>query len=460
MQSDSFPHTRAEQSSKIAALQQFDSLQNLPLVELELLAQHAVLRVFEPFAPIVIEQSVARHLFLVVAGAVEQSMRDSTGHQITLALLGRGDLFGEGGLFGLRYRRTSAHATMRTSVLQFNNSALQTNADLLAQFYATLRLYFRERLLQTTLARVPLLATLTPFDRLSMAQQLDVRRVERGGDLLQAGGMSEGLYILAEGQAIVVRDERTLAVLAPGDLLGEMSLLDASPHEATITALTSVQLLVMPRPPYEYLLNQRPDVAAGLRQLAQQRKHTDRTDEHIAITERLVETGIVRGSQALVRQHELCDPACHRCEEACADRFGQARLHFSGTMFGPLEAADTCRHCQWSAECVEACPEDAFRLDHDGHLVVTDRCTGCGACVPACPYDAIEMLPLYPTTYNPLTWLLRQVGRQQPSRSCANKCDACSGFDDHACVNACPTGALQWIPVEALYQPEQYTGPR
>lgn len=444
-------------SDRVAALQQLDSMRHLPLAELEVLAQHTVLRMFEPYTTIIAEQSVARHIYLLVAGNVEQSMHGDEGGDITLALLGRGDLFGEGGLFGVRYRRTSVRTTSRSSVLQFHNAALQANIEQLPQFYTTLRTRFRERLLQTTLARVPLLATLTAFERLSMAQQIEDQRIDRGVDILKTGGMSAGLYILAEGQATVLHDGQPLAVLSPGELFGEMSLLDNTPHEATITALTPVHLLVLPRPTLEYLLRQRPDVATGLQQLAHQRKQTDRTPEHIGITEQLIATGIVRGRQALVRQPERCDPDCHRCETACDERFGQARLHFSNSLFGSLEAADTCRHCQWSAECVEACPEDAFRMDQNGHLIVTDRCTGCGECVLACPYDAIDLQPVYPATNHLLSWLLRHVGKQQPAQHRANKCDACSGYEDHACVSACPTGALQWIPVEALYHPEQHT---
>lgn len=451
-------HALPDELDRVAALQQLDSMRHLPLAELEVLARHIVLRMFEPYTTIIAEQSVARHVYLLVAGNVEQSMHGDEGGDITLALLGRGDLFGEGGLFGVRYRRTSVRTTSRSSVLQFHNAALQANMEQLPQFYTMLRTRFRERLLQTTLARVPLLATLTAFERLSMAQQIEDQRIDRGVDILKTGGMSEGLYILAEGQATVVHDGRTLAVLSPGELFGEMSLLDNAPHEATITALTPVHLLVLPRPTLEYLLRQRPDVATGLQQLARQRKQTDRTLEHIGITEQLIATGIVRGRKALVRQAERCAPDCHRCETACDDRFGQPRLHFSGTSFGALEAADTCRHCQWSAECVEACPEDAFRLDQAGHLVITDRCTGCGECVPACPYDAIDLQPVYPATSSPLAWLLRHVGKQQPAQNRANKCDACSGYDDHACVSACPTGALQWIPLEALYHPKQHTG--
>jgi CRP-like cAMP-binding protein/Pyruvate/2-oxoacid:ferredoxin oxidoreductase delta subunit len=404
---------------------------------------------------IVAEQSVARSVFVVLAGNVEQSMHDAGGVDVILALLGRGDLFGEGGLFGLRYRRTTVRATTRSFILQFKYADLQMHGQRLPEFFNALRVQFRERLLQTTLARVPLLATLNPVERLSLTQQLDDQRVERGATIMTEGGTSDGLYIIAEGQARVEQAGHTLAVLEPGDVFGEMSLLDNAPHEASIIALTPVHLLILPRSTFEYALTQRPDIAAGLHQLVVDRKQTDRTAEHVTTTEHLIETGIVRGKMVLVRQADLCAPDCRRCEEACADRFTVSRLSFSGESFGDWEAADLCRHCQWGAECVEVCPDDAFRLDSSGHLIITDRCTGCGSCIPACPYHAINQVPVYSKTSNPLAWLLRQVGKQQPIMMRANKCDACHGYDNHACIDACPTGALQWVPVSTLYQPSK-----
>ena len=157
----------------------------------------------------------------------------------------------------------------------------------------------------------------------------------------------------------------------------------------------------------------------------------------------------------LARNTALCAPDCKRCVTACGDRFGAPRLGFSGVQFGALEAADLCRQCQWSAECVEACPVDAFRLDQSGHLIITDKCIGCGECVTACPYDAINQVPVYQPTNNPFTWMLRQVGRQQPAMLRANKCDSCYGYAEHACITACPTGALQWLPVDTMLSQAQ-----
>lgn len=439
-------------SSRIAELQQLDSMRDLPLDEIELLAELPTLRVFEQQSTIVVEGDSARHVFLLLSGALKQTMRDQDGDDILLSPLGPGDLFGEGVLFGVRYRRTSVHTVTRAHLLQFKVSDLQAHADRLTHFFASLRMRFRERLLQTTLARVSLLAPLTPVERLDISQQLDDRRFERNGEIIRAGGSSEGLYIIAEGQAIVVHDGQQIAVLEPGDVFGEMSLLDNEPHEASIVALTPVHLLILPRRTFDYLVARRSDVAEGLQQLAQQRRHHDRQAGHIVVMERLVATGVVRGKMALARQTELCDPTCHLCQDACAKRFELPRLGFSGQMFGAIEAADSCHNCRWGAECVEACPEDAIRLNQDGYFVVTDRCTGCGDCVTACPYDAINQVPVYPATNFVLGWLLRHTRRVEPVMLRANKCDACSGYDDHACISACPSNALHWIPVEQLFQ--------
>ena len=438
--------------SRVAELQQLDSIQSLPLAEVRLLSEHATLRLFEPHTTIMAEGNPSRHVFLLLSGTAKQTMRDQDGDDLVLTLLGRGDLFGEGVLFGLRDRRTTVHTLTRVYVLQFKAADLLGHADQLTTLFSSLRVRFRERLLQITLGRVTLLAPLTPAERLDISQQLDDLRVERGTEIIRAGEMSEGLYIIAEGQAVVVHQEAQIAVLEPGSVFGEMSLLDDEPHEATIVALTPVHLLILPRITFDYLLARRADVAAGLHQLAQQRRRHDREPDHIAVMEGLIETGIIRGKLALVRQPDLCDPNCHRCRDACGARFELPRLDFSGQFFGSFESADVCRHCQWGAECVAACPEDAFRLNQDGHLIVTDRCTGCGACVDACPYHAINQVPVYPAANTPLAWLLRHTHRVEPAMLRANKCDACYGYDDHACISACPTNALQWIPVEQLLQ--------
>ncbi|NJN66597.1 MAG: 4Fe-4S binding protein [Chloroflexaceae bacterium] len=102
-------------------------------------------------------------------------------------------------------------------------------------------------------------------------------------------------------------------------------------------------------------------------------------------------------------------------------------------------------------------------------LVITEQCTGCGACIPACPYQAITRVPREgrrPRGVVGSLWkairslpLLRD-GEEDASRSFANphlpfthradKCDLCSGYEDMACLSACPTDSLRFVPSEEV----------
>ena len=437
---------------RMAALQHLDQLRRIPPTELRILIEQAVLRAYEPATTIILEGSAAHHLFLLLSGQAEQSMRAGNDAQITLALPQPGAIFGEGGLFGQRQRRTTVRSQTQVRVLQWRYDTLRTYQHVLPHTFALLEDTYREHLVYTTLAHVPQLAVLDADDRAIIAQQIHEHRFERGAEIVREGTPRSGVYIVAEGQVQVIYSDQTVAVLNPGAVLGEMSFVDNILHEATIFALTPVHALEIPGPIFEQVLVQHHEVMEELRHLTEERRAVDRSPAHIAITERLVETGIIRGNMVLAKHIDRCEPGCHRCEAACTERHEVSRLHFSGLTFDGWEVPDTCRHCRWGAECAEVCPEDAFTVTEKGYLVITDRCTGCGACIDACPYDAINQKPIYPTPQNWIERLQFAMQAPEPARFKANKCDACTGYSDHACISACPTGALQWIPIDEFYR--------
>lgn len=86
-----------------------------------------------------------------------------------------------------------------------------------------------------------------------------------------------------------------------------------------------------------------------------------------------------------------------------------------------------CHHCE-HPPCAEACPTGALTKRPDGVVSLASRlCIGCQYCSMACPFDA----PAY----------YREAGVM-------TKCTLCShlleGFQDPACVEACPTRALRF----------------
>jgi pyruvate formate lyase activating enzyme len=66
--------------------------------------------------------------------------------------------------------------------------------------------------------------------------------------------------------------------------------------------------------------------------------------------------------------------------------------------------------CQRCGACVEACPEDAIRLDTDGPITDQARCERCGLCVDACFSGARELAGRELT----VTQVIAEIERDRP----------------------------------------------
>ncbi|MCK4261793.1 4Fe-4S dicluster domain-containing protein [bacterium] len=139
--------------------------------------------------------------------------------------------------------------------------------------------------------------------------------------------------------------------------------------------------------------------------------------------------------------------ACKSCEMACALVHSKSKDLFKAIREQPLpqsrirvEEAEgfslplQCRHCQ-DAPCVSICPTQAIqKTDSQGPVIIKDiLCIGCKWCLLVCPYGVLT------------------IGHQ--GRAITN-CDLCwerlKQDEEPACVQACPTKALQFIPLEKL----------
>lgn len=444
-----------------------DTLRGLPPEELARLADLCVLRVFPPGMTLNSEARAGAFLYLLLDGTVRLTLRDKEGHEVLLGVLGRGDCFGEGPLFGEFFRRVRVDTETRCYALQLPLAEVQALLPMLPRFRDAVYAHYRRRVVECTLARVPLFRQFSPVERLLLADLLQPQHYSRNVIIVQPGQQVEALYLIVSGQTLVERDHQTIASLDEGDFFGEMALLSDGRHTASVRALTPVEVLALPAADFAALLTQRPDLKEQIQSVADQRRaNRERLrydQDQMQQLQVIVEQGLLRGSYLLVRDPQLCPPGCSICVDACTTRHGQPRLRLNGVMLDQQEVVDTCRQCRAGAECVEACPEAAFEWGDQGALIITDKCTGCGACVPACPYDAITQVAQPSQRAAGPLWKLWDALRQRVSSPLviplepvptypyrADKCDLCHGFADKACVSACPTGALRLVPVEEL----------
>lgn len=126
-----------------------------------------------------------------------------------------------------------------------------------------------------TLAHASGLLTLDGFARLAA---LGVRReFAQGDDLMRQGAEADSLYVILAGRVSVVREHPQLsapillAELGPGEIVGEMGLLDGEPRSATVAALEDTITVEVPGPALAECVAKYPDLYASLVKLLSKR---------------------------------------------------------------------------------------------------------------------------------------------------------------------------------------------
>ncbi|HHL2826812.1 MULTISPECIES: 4Fe-4S binding protein [Citrobacter] len=135
---------------------------------------------------------------------------------------------------------------------------------------------------------------------------------------------------------------------------------------------------------------------------------------------------------------------CRTCEVACvvSHQENQDCATISSDAFVPriqvikdnaFTTAVACHQCE-DAPCANVCPTHAIRREHGHIFVEQERCIGCKSCMLACPFGAMNVVA-------------------HTLRVQAIKCDLCWHREaGPACVEACPTSALQCMDANKIQQ--------
>ncbi len=298
-------------------------------------------------------------------------------------------------------------------------------------------------------------------------------------------------------------DERIIAYRQSGDYFaGGLDLL-GDRRSVTVSAITRVRVAELQRQPLLTLFTRYPEVAQRFRERLQEYR-TATAAAQSAVFEpfdfpkgvnarkagqqkemvnplsdaavraglhAIVGEGVVEGTEVLVIDLDKCIH-CNECEEACARRHGHSRMNRKGMVVGNISIATACRQCQ-DPVCMLCSRAGIARLP-SGEVYITESCIGCGICAERCPYDNISIMALdeendavsgsswqqFSTFFTkgagkergrkllPMVAASGPLNTHQPidaygemRKKVAIKCDLCAGYNNQACVQACPTGA-------------------
>ena len=119
------------------------------------------------------------------------------------------------------------------------------------------------------LRHLPLLAGLSEVELQRIAQVAVARSFPKGARVFHEGDESDACYVVRSGEVRVTREHSdgraiALATLGPGEIVGELAMLDGEVRSASVEALSDVELLAISAPDMRGLLERNPEITSKL----------------------------------------------------------------------------------------------------------------------------------------------------------------------------------------------------
>jgi CRP-like cAMP-binding protein len=216
-----------------------------------------------------------RSFFMVARGDLAVVREGADGQMQELATLHEGAVFGEMALLSRSPRSAHVRATSSADLLEFDVEALGQASHGVASLARALDKFTRERLVHNLLSTAPLFRPLDRTQRLDLVRRFVAHEVAMHTDIIREGEPGRGLFVVLHGTVDVSKrdgaEKVLLATLGAGDVFGEMSLLQAAPATATVTAAQRSTVLFLAREYVERLMANIPQMRSYLETLGDER---------------------------------------------------------------------------------------------------------------------------------------------------------------------------------------------
>ncbi|KAL1835961.1 hypothetical protein VTJ49DRAFT_5759 [Mycothermus thermophilus] len=164
--------------------------------------------------------------------------------------------------------RIEAGGSFGELALMYNapRAATVISAEPNCTLWALDRVTFRRILMESTFARrrmyegfleeVPLLSSLTPYERSKIADALESQKFPAGHTIIREGDPGYEFYLLESGEAVAYRSGNDTPVkhYKKGDFFGELALLNDAPRAASVVSQTEVKVARLGKNAFQRLL--------------------------------------------------------------------------------------------------------------------------------------------------------------------------------------------------------------
>ena len=235
-------------------------------------------------------------------------------------------------------RRTDAHAARPAASRTPREDAVQLRVPASAQApAATVHVITAHEVTVAKLRMLPIFSNTPEGSLNAVARAALLRRVPRNAQVVRAGERTDFVYLVLSGMLdVVVGDEdgreAILSELGPGELFGEMSMLDDAVRSATVMAIAPSELIVISKTDFRRCMKENFDVAHFvMRKLIQRLRTANRRIESLALLD-------IHGRVARVLR-DMAETVDGRqvisgkiCKQSIAKMIGASREMVSRTM--------------------------------------------------------------------------------------------------------------------------------
>jgi CRP-like cAMP-binding protein len=278
------PQDQSRAVERLASMPLFDGLVEdvLWAVAEKLLLLHV------PSGEFIFAEGAPGDAFYMVDRGVVEILSDGPQGRTVLARLGEDEFFGEMALLTGKPRSTGARAATHSNLWALYRSDFDDLVNRYPSISLALSKVLSERLAQmdhrfaeSHLRGLKLLANLSPSQLEDVSRRLRPVRFRQGETIILEGEIGREMYFVESGRVRIERerggDRVILDELEAGELFGEMALLSGAPRAATVTAVTDVNLWLMPQEDFDELVAAYPNLALSLSRLLSERLRS--TDE-------------------------------------------------------------------------------------------------------------------------------------------------------------------------------------
>ncbi len=157
------------------------------------------------------------------------------------------------------------------------------------------------------LQKVPLFANLPEADLEQLCQHVDELTLQANDLLFSEGSIGQSAYVIKQGQIEIYKTSDgkhvQIAVRQPGEVIGEMALLQAAPRSASARAVSESRLIVISHDQMDYLLDNSPSASRTMLSTITDRLRD--TELMLRQSEKMAQLGTLMAGIA----HELNNPS-------------------------------------------------------------------------------------------------------------------------------------------------------